>query len=400
MHEFRRDRMTWIAYAMLAWFAYLQAAPGMIVPHLRDELHLSYSAGGLHVAGFAAGSLLAGFIAGPLERGYGRKPLFWCSAVAMGAGAALLTAGRVEAVTLAAMLVMGIGGGLLLITVQALLADRHGELRTIALTEANVAASAAYVVLIGGLALAAALSLGWRAALLAVLLLPPAGYLFARREPLTAPPPPPRDHGTLPARFWVAAAMVFFTTGAEWCVTGWGASFVRDAAGVSTDTGVTLMGGYFAGVLAGRIAGSALARRYAAYRLLAGALALTALGFAVLWPATSPAVALAGLTIVGLGLGNLFPLGLSVTVGLAPDHAQLASARIALVTSSAVLLAPLTVGALADATSITAALAVVPAALALAAVGLTFVTRAQGARPLAAQAPTSARRPGAPGSVR
>jgi hypothetical protein len=41
--EFRRDRLTWIAYALLAWFAYLQAAPGLVVGHLRDELDLSYS---------------------------------------------------------------------------------------------------------------------------------------------------------------------------------------------------------------------------------------------------------------------------------------------------------------------------------------------------------------------
>jgi fucose permease len=169
--------------------------------------------------------------------------------------------------------------------------------------------------------------------------------------------------------------MLFCSTGAEWCVTGWGASFVKDAADVSTDTAVTLMGGYFAGVLAGRVTGSILARRHAAHRLLAGALVLTAVGFAILWPATGPATALAGLIVLGLGLGNLFPLGLSVTVGLAPDHAQLASGRAVLVTSAAVLLAPLTVGALADATSISAALAVVPASLALAAVGLTAVTR-------------------------
>jgi hypothetical protein len=44
-------------------------------------------------------------------------------------------------------------------------------------------------------------------------------------------------------------------------------------------------------------------------------------------------------------------------------------------TSFAVLLAPLTVGALADATSLAAALGIVPVALALAAVGLTLVRR-------------------------
>jgi predicted MFS family arabinose efflux permease len=377
MPEFQRDRMTWVAYAMLAWFAYLQASPGLVVPHLRDELHMSYSSGGLHVAAFAAGSLVAGFVAARAEHGAGRKALFWLSALAMAAGTILLAAGRTELVTLTAMLVMGIGGGLLLITIQALLADRHGPRRTIALTEANVAASAAYVLLVGALALAAATGAGWRAALLAVLAVPLLAFALSRREPLDAPPPPPKDHGSLPLAFWVAAAMLFCSTGAEWCVTGWGASFLKDATGVSTDTAVTLMGGYFAGVLAGRLTGSILARRYAAHRLLAGALGLTAVGFAILWPATNPAVALAGLIVLGLGLGNLFPLGLSVTVGLAPDHAQLASGRAVLVTSAAVLLAPLTVGALADATSISAALSVVPIALALAAVGLTAVTRGQ-----------------------
>ena len=27
--EFSRDRLTWVAYGLLAWFAYLQAAPGL-----------------------------------------------------------------------------------------------------------------------------------------------------------------------------------------------------------------------------------------------------------------------------------------------------------------------------------------------------------------------------------
>src|SRR5829696_1451167 len=50
--EFRRDRLTWLAYVVLAWFAHLQAAPGLVITHLRDELDLSYSTGGLHVAAF------------------------------------------------------------------------------------------------------------------------------------------------------------------------------------------------------------------------------------------------------------------------------------------------------------------------------------------------------------
>ena len=380
----RRDRLTWIAYALLAWFAYLQAAPGLIIGHLRDELDLSYSAGGLHIAAFAAGSLVAGVISPRLERALGRRALLWSAAALMGAGAIGLTAGRVAAVTVGSLLVMGVGGGLLLATIQAALADHHGERRAVALAEANVAASIAYVVLIGVLSLTAALHAGWRVALLASLVVPLLGWWSNRRLAIDAPPPSHLAQGRLPRVFWIAAVMLFCTTAAEWCITAWGATFVEDAAEVSTDTAVALMAGYFGGVVAGRLLGSRLAHRHDPATLLAFALALTAVGFAILWPSTAPAQALVGLSLLGIGLGNLFPMGLSVAVGLAPERAVLASGRAVAMTSLAVLLAPLTVGTLADATSLTAALGVVPVVLVLAAAGLTRVhrarTRAGGAR--------------------
>jgi predicted MFS family arabinose efflux permease len=374
---FRRDRLTWIAYLVLAWFAYLQAAPGLVIPHLRDELDLSYTTGGLHVAAFAAGSLVAGVLSARLERALGRRPLLWSAAAVMGAGAVGLTAGRIAAVTVGSVLVMGVGGGLLLATIQAALADHHGERRAVALAEANVAASVAYLVLIGLLSLTAALRVGWRAALLVSLAVPALAWWSNRRLAIDAPPASGDAQGRLPGVFWIAAAMLFCTTAAEWCITAWGASFVEDAAAVSADTAVALMAGYFGGVLAGRTLGSRLARRHEAARLLAVALAVTAAGFAVLWPSRGPAQALAGLSLVGVGLGNLFPMGLSVTVALAPERAVLASGRAVAMTSLAVLLAPLTVGTLADATSLQAALGVVPVVLALAAAGLVLVRRAR-----------------------
>jgi MFS family permease len=374
--EFRRDRLTWIAYLLLAWFAYLQAAPGLVIVHLRDQLDLSYSTGGLHVAAFAAGSLVAGVISPRLERALGRRRLFWSAAALMGAGAVGLTAGRIAAVTVGSVLVMGVGGGLLLATIQAALADHHGEFRTVALAEANVAASIAYVVLIGALSLTAALRAGWRVALLASLAVPALAWWSNRRLAIDAPPPSGVAQGRLPGVFWIAAAMLFCTTAAEWCINAWGATFVEDAANVSTDTAVALMAGYFGGVVAGRTIGSRLARRHDPARLLALALAVAAAGFAILWPSTGPTRALVGLSLLGIGLGNLFPMGLSVTVALAPRRAVLASGRAVAMTSFAVLLAPVTVGTLADATSLKAALGAVPVMLALAAAGLTLVRRA------------------------
>jgi len=374
---FRRDRLTWVAYLVLAWFAYLQAAPGLVIGHLRDELDLSYSAGGFHVAAFAAGSLIAGVIGARLERAMGRRALFWAAAAVMGAGAAGLTLGHIAELTVGSVLVMGVGGGLLLVTIQAALADHHGERSAVALTETNVAASLAYVALIGVLSLSAALHLGWRVALLVSLAVPVIAWWTNRRLAIDAPPPSRAAQGWLPGMFWIAAAMLFCTTAAEWCVTAWGATFVEDATKVSTDTAVALMAGYFGGVVAGRTLGSRLTRRHDPARLLAVALVVSAAGFAILWPSNGPAQALIGLSLLGIGLGNLFPLGLSVTVALAPGRAGPASGRAVVVTSFAVLLAPLTVGTLADATSLTAALGAVPVLLVLAAAGLTLVRRAR-----------------------
>jgi MFS family permease len=374
---FRRDRLSWVAYVMLGWFAYLQAAPGLLIGHLRDELGLSYATAGLHVAAFAAGSLAAGVASARLEHALGRRALLWTGAALMGTGALGLTAGRIAELTVGSVLLMGIGGGLLLVEVQATLADHHGPRRAVALAEANVAASLGYVALIGALSLTAALHAGWRFGLLASLAIPGLTWWTNRRLAIDTAPPSRAADGPLPRVFWIAAAMLFCTTAAEWCVTTWGASFVAGAAGLSADAAVALMAGYFSGVVAGRTLASRLARRHDPARLLALALAMAGAGFAILWPSAGPAQALVGLTLLGVGLGNLFPMGVSVTVALAPGRAGAASGRAVAASSFAVLLAPLTVGTLADAASLRAALGVVPVVLALAAVGLTLVRRAQ-----------------------
>jgi fucose permease len=272
---------------------------------------------------------------------------------------------------------MGVGGGLLLATVQAMLADHHGPLGTVALTEANVAASVSYVALIGAFSLAAALGVDWRLALLVSLLVPTLTWWANRRLIIETTTHPDEERVRLPRAFWVAAVVLVCVTAAEWCITAWGATFVDDGVGVSTDTAVTLMGGYFGGVVVGRTIGSRLARRYDPSVLLAVALGVAAVGFVVLWPAGVPVQAVAGLALLGVGIGNLFPMALSLAVSLAPGRAGQASGRAVMMTSLAVLVAPLTVGGLADATSLALALLMVPVLLVLAAAGLVVVRRSR-----------------------
>src|SRR3954462_3675059 len=105
--EFRRDRLTLIASLLLAWFAYLQAAPGLVVPHLRDELHIGYSVGGLHVSPFGARNSAAGLTSGRWEQARGRTHVFWMSALVMALGATGLTLGHTPVATIGSLLVAG-----------------------------------------------------------------------------------------------------------------------------------------------------------------------------------------------------------------------------------------------------------------------------------------------------
>ena len=57
---YQRDRFTWLAYFMLAFYGYFINGFGPITPFLKDELGLSYTVSSLHFTAFAAGILGAG----------------------------------------------------------------------------------------------------------------------------------------------------------------------------------------------------------------------------------------------------------------------------------------------------------------------------------------------------
>lgn len=369
----RRDRLTWVAYALLGWFAFLQTAPGVVLVHLREEFHMDFTTSGVHVAGFAAGSMVAGSVAARLERRFGRGRLLWSGAAVLAVGTVALTAGRVPAVTGAAVVIMGLGGGLVLTTLQATLADHQPERATVALAEANVVASVGFVVLVGGVALASAFGGGWRLTLLLGVAAGLVIWVRNRSLPIDGTMPPAASGtSSMPRIFLVALAVLFCSVGAEWCVVSWGATYVDVSTTAPANVAVLVMGGYFGGVLVGRTIMSRLALVHTPVRLLAGSLAFAFVGFAILRLAATPPPAVLGLFLLGLGVGNLYPMGVALAVSLAPGLAGRASALVVAVTATAAFVAPFTVGLLADATGLSNAMLIVP--VMLAGVALTLLT--------------------------
>jgi MFS family permease len=269
----------------------------------------------------------------------------------MCAGALLIALSPVVAGTILGTFIMGLIGTISLMANQSVLADIHGAQRTIALAESNVAATACAVLaplIVGTLA---ASGLGWPLAL--VLTAPWALGLWLIFRQVRFPDVRPAQataHGptTLPKAFWMLATVLFLVSSVEWCMAYWGAEFLASVVGLAPALAASAMTLFFVAMAGGRLIGSRLAWRFASAHLLYAALLIALAGFLLFWLAPGTALSLVGLFVAGLGIANFYPLTVGVATGAVPELIDTATARLAVAGGSALLLAPLVVGAIAD----------------------------------------------------
>ncbi|CAN5761610.1 hypothetical protein BH18ACT15_BH18ACT15_12640 [soil metagenome] len=341
-----------MTYGLLGYFAYLETVLGPLMPFLRAERHLSYTVAGLHFAAFSLGGVVVGLVGERAVRLCGRWTALWGGGAGMGIGAALLAASSSAVGTLSGALIMGLCGSMLLITTQVVLADRHREWTAVAITESNVAASVCAILASVAVGALASTVLGWRTALV----LPVAVFVLLaglfREEPLgratSTEPSHQEAPRALPGSFWAYCCVLFLGVAVEWCMAYWAADFLDNELGMDPSAAAGGLSLLFVGMLAGRIAGSRLARTHKAERLLFLTLCLALAGFPAFWLSSSPAMSLLGLLVVGLGIGNAYPLTISLGMASAWPRANTATARLALAGASAILIAPFALGALAD----------------------------------------------------
>lgn len=381
--SFVRDRFTWLAYGMLAYFAYLQAALGPAIPFVRQELNLSYTVAGFHASAMALGMIVSGLSTDRAAARWGRRPIFWIGGAGMALGALLLTAARTPVFTVLGAGLMGALGGMLIVTLQSGLSDRHGALRATAFTESNVVASIGALAAPSLIGVFQAMTLGWRWALLVMVLAWIVAFFQFRRVIIPeradrALPPtenaPARAAQRLPARFWLLWGVIFTAVAMEWCMGFWGAAFMQSSTGLTPTGASAAMSIFFGAIVIGRFMGSWLTRRYESMSLLVAALLIVGIGFPLFWLSPSVPLTLIGLFITGLGIANLFPLTLAAAVGVASQMADTVSARISLAAGVAIFLAPQILGALADQVGIQSAYGVVMILL-VAAITITLVAR-------------------------
>jgi fucose permease len=349
---YKRDRFTWITYLMLGFLCFMMSVLGPLMPFLRAELKMDYTLVSLHFSAYNIGSLLASTLAVQVIRRLSRTITYWGGGLGMsGSALALIIPGNPPTLTLLFIFLMGICGGTLLITIQAVLSDHHGEQRGIALTEANIAASLfaiAAPLTVGGFEQS---GLGWRFAIILM-----AGVSFtiflvgyATPIPEEAPLNTYRENGgKLPRTFWVYWLIIVFAVSTEVNVTYWGSDFLEKAGGFARSDASLALSVYFFAMLLGRIAGSRFVRTMHTNKLLMIAVIIAALGFPILWLAPIAPLKLFGLFLAGLGIGNFYPITLVAATNTVPGQSNKSSALMSVGAGCASLISPFILGWLAD----------------------------------------------------
>ncbi len=360
---FQRDRLTWLAYLFLALYTFYLNALGPVTPFLKSEHGLTYTVSSLHFTAFAIGMILAGLFGHLVVQRIGRRHALWIAAAGISLGAVLLVLSRTPLLTISGAVIMGTVGSLTVVIIPSLLSDWHGDLRAVAIGEANGLASissAAAPFLVG---LSASLVDNWRLPLGLVALAPLVLYASFRHvaspasDAVTHPSRPASTR--LPLLYWVYWGAIFLGVAVEFCMISWSADYAENILGLSKANAAQAVSLFLGAMIIGRFAMSRLVERIPARRLVLVSLAIAAGGFVLFWRSDSSLFALTGLFITGLGVAGFYPLLVALAIGTAGNNSVQASARAALASGTAILILPLVLGSLADAVGIQPAYGIV-----------------------------------------
>lgn len=376
---FLRDRVSWFCYILLGFYTYLQSSLGPLASLFQQRFHLSYASTSIPNAAFASGIVLVSLCGERVMRLWAHHVTrwLWLNGAGMVLGTICLILSPNILLVAGSTFIMGTCGGVLLITIQAVLSDYHGEQRATALTEANILAgmTAGFApLLVGGFQY---IGLGWQTALYVALGL--FLVLVVRFRQITIPTTQTDTieqsihHRHFPLAFWFYWIVLACSVAMEWSMIVWSAIFLHNTGIQNSSLATITVALFFAAEVIGRLLGSRLTRCMKSTTLLLTALGITACGFMLFWAVPLLQLKIVGLFLTGLGIANLYPLTVAIAIGTTPGQTHTASMRLTSGASLATLGAPFLLGRIADVTGIQRAYGIVPGLL-LVAVVLTLRT--------------------------
>jgi fucose permease len=360
---FHRDRFTWLAYLSLAFYGYFLNGLGPITPFLKDELELTYTVSSFHFTAFAVGILLVGLGGHLLIQCIGKQRSLWLGLFGMSLSALLLLVGRSPIITIGAAFLMGLIGSLILAIVPAALSDQHGEMKAVALSEANVIASlfaTSAPLLVGWFAHTIG---NWRWALGLMAGIPILMFLGLGKNSSTSVTSAAEErtqaNQSLSSLFWIYWVGIVLGVSVEFCMIFWSADYMEQVLGLSKADAAQAVSLFLAAMIVGRVLGSRLVQHFSTRAVVTVSIFIAGMGFLLFWRTDNTLIGLSGLFLTGLGVANLYPLILSLAISAANGNTVQAGARATLASGTAILALPLILGSFADAVGIRSAYGVV-----------------------------------------
>ncbi|MDO8106672.1 MFS transporter [Isoptericola sp. b441] len=368
-----RDRLTValdVTFVTWGWFIYVFSPT---VPLLAAEQHISRGVAGLHGTAMAVGTVATGLVSERVAFALGRKRQLYLAMAVMSIGVTLLLVGPGLAATLSACALTAVGGNLMLAATQPALLGHHGPAGPAAVTEGNAYATTVGLLAPVVLGLTVGAGYGWRPAVAVTVVAAAVATVLLAGIPAAGPlghPTHVEDGGTrvpLGRAFrllWVATVAGIAI---EFATTFWASDLVRVSTGAPESVATGAVAALLAGMTATRFATGTLVRHVQASTVLLAGYAVAVAGWLVLWLATVPWLAVAGLALAGLGYGVHYPLALSLLLQAAGSRPDLGQARALLGAGVAIGLSPFILGSAADVVGPHTAFLLVPALAALAA---------------------------------
>jgi len=307
------------AFAGMFVFGIVMAVLGAILPSLFERIRIDKAeAGGLFLTmNFAM--LLVSFFFGPIVDRFGFKLFLLASSLLVALSFGLLAYAPGYGLVVVAVVVLGLGGGGLNGGTNALTNDLNPGGRGSALNLLGIffGFGALFIpFLIGTL-------LGW-AGLVPILTLAAALGLVPLILFASSIFPRPKQPQGFPIReakriagdpvLWVCAVILFFQSGNEFTLGGWISTYLHEEFGLAPATAALVLAGYWAAVMAGRLAASRIVKRTGHDPLVLGSAVLSLAAAVLLIAAPSGGAAAAGAVLIGLGFAAIYPTTLG-TVG-------------------------------------------------------------------------------------
>jgi fucose permease len=355
---FIRSRVTWLSYILMAYFGFGISLLGPLMPFIAEKMELTFTEIGYHFMLLGAGGLMVSLIGDKVVGRMGNNRMGWSGSITVALALFGIIFGTSLEMTLFFALLFSIGGSFVIMIVTITIVTTNPEHSTKAFSESNIVGGAAMIagpLLVGSIS---ASVLGWQAIAFLPLMIIIVIAFFFRDTSLSISAPSHNEtlaestnstkNNHLPRLFWIFGALFFISVAIEFLISSWGANFLTNVVGYDPSIAASLISLFALAIVVGRLIGRRLLDYMSESRLLMLSLLWVLLTFPIYWLSTVPLLSVAGLFIVGLGIGNMSPLIIAAAMTSAGSATNRASSRLVLFPSLGNLIMLQLMGILAD----------------------------------------------------